>query len=573
MAPNLTLSIKSCSTAWLAALLALLLCMSPTFCLAETTVRDFRVGWVLANPDGAFDRPTIGINGQWPIPQLKVTVGDRMILNVHNDLGNTTTSLHFHGLFQNGTNHMDGAVGVTQCAISPGSSFTYDILFEQPGTYWYHSHSKGQYMDGLRGAIVVHDPTGPYEGEYDEEIVLSISDWYHELSIDLIDQLISVKNPTGAEPVPHSALINDTQNLKIPIKPDTTYLVRFVNIGGFAAQYVWFEGHSMQIVEVDGVWTEPANADMLYITPAQRYSVLLTTRGDMSANFALICAMDEDLFDVIPEGQNSNTTAWLVYDATRPLPEPQHIESFEAAFFNDITYIQPKVPSLYTTLSVGGTNANNRIVYGSHTNTHIFKRHDVIELILNNGDDGRHPFHLHGHNFQVVHRSGENDGVFNPNDYAASDFPRVPMRRDTLFVEGNGNFVIRFRADNPGVWLFHCHIEWHMDQGLVATFVEAPEALQSLQVPDSHFEVCRAAGKPTVGNAAGNSVDIFDLEGENKPPGRLPEGFTAKGYVALFFSTVAALLGMAAIAWYGLIDPNVKDQSADRQLLINREGE
>ncbi|CAK7567997.1 MAG: hypothetical protein SEPTF4163_005975 [Sporothrix epigloea] len=584
--------------------------MSPTLCLAETTIRDFHVGWLLANPDGALDRPTIGINGQWPIPQLKVTVGDRMILNVHNDLGNISTSLHFHGLFQNGTNHMDGAVGVTQCAIPPGSSFTYDILFEQPGTYWYHSHSEGQYMDGLRGAIVVHDPDGPYERAYDEEIVLSISDWYHELSFDLIDQLINVENPTGAEPVPHAALINDTQNLVIPVKPDTTYLVRFVNIGGFAAQYVWFEGHSMRVVEVDGVWTEAAHADMLYLTPAQRYSVLLTTRGDTSANFALICAMDEDLFDVIPEGQNSNVTAWLVYDATRPLPEPQHVESFEAlddyglvpvdrlpifehvdysfslnvqmdnlrdganyAFFNDITYTQPKVPSLYTTLSVGGTKASNPIVYGSHTNTHIFKHHDVIELILNNGDDGRHPFHLHGHNFQVVHRSGENDGAFSPDDYQATDFPRVPMRRDTLFVEGNGNFVIRFRADNPGVWLFHCHIEWHMDQGLVATFVEAPEVLQSLAVPDNHFEVCRAAGKLTGGNAAGNAVDFFDLEGENKPPGRLPEGFTAKGYVALFFSTIAALLGMAAIAWYGLIDPFVEDSSADRQLLINREGE
>lgn len=330
MAPNLTLSIRSYRPAWLAVSLALLPSMSPTLCLAETTIRDFHVGWLLANPDGALDRPTIGINGQWPIPQLKVTVGDRMILNVHNDLGNISTSLHFHGLFQNGTNHMDGAVGVTQCAIPPGSSFTYDILFEQPGTYWYHSHSEGQYMDGLRGAIVVHDPDGPYERAYDEEIVLSISDWYHELSFDLIDQLINVENPTGAEPVPHAALINDTQNLVIPVKPDTTYLVRFVNIGGFAAQYVWFEGHSMRVVEVDGVWTEAAHADMLYLTPAQRYSVLLTTRGDTSANFALICAMDEDLFDVIPEGQNSNVTAWLVYDATRPLPEPQHVESFEA---------------------------------------------------------------------------------------------------------------------------------------------------------------------------------------------------------------------------------------------------
>ena len=94
---------------------------------AATLRQDFRVGWVTANPDGAFDRPTIGVNGQWPLPLISATVGDRLILNVHNDLGNASTSIHVHGLFQNGTNYMDGAVGVTQCPIAPGSSFTYDI--------------------------------------------------------------------------------------------------------------------------------------------------------------------------------------------------------------------------------------------------------------------------------------------------------------------------------------------------------------------------------------------------------------------------------------------------------------
>lgn len=90
-------------------------------------VRDFTIGWVTANPDGAFDRPTIGVNGQWPIPLITATVGDSLTLNVHNDLGTESTSLHFHGFFQNGTSHMDGAVGVTQCAIPPGESFTYHI--------------------------------------------------------------------------------------------------------------------------------------------------------------------------------------------------------------------------------------------------------------------------------------------------------------------------------------------------------------------------------------------------------------------------------------------------------------
>ena len=94
---------------------------------AATVTYDFNLTWVTTNPDGAYDRPTIGINGQWPLPRIVATVGDRMVVNVHNQLENRTSSLHFHGLYMNGSTQMDGPVGVSQCAIPPGSSFTYDF--------------------------------------------------------------------------------------------------------------------------------------------------------------------------------------------------------------------------------------------------------------------------------------------------------------------------------------------------------------------------------------------------------------------------------------------------------------
>ena len=111
--------------------------------------------------------------------------------------------------------------------------------------------------------------------------------------MDLMKSFISVSNPTGAEPVPNSALMNDTQNLTVSVEPGKTYMLRMVNIGAFAAQYVWFEGHTMRIVEVDGIYTEPAEADMLYMTAAQRYSVLLTTKNDTTSNFAIVACMDQ----------------------------------------------------------------------------------------------------------------------------------------------------------------------------------------------------------------------------------------------------------------------------------------
>lgn len=185
---------------------------------------------------------------------------------------------------------------------------------------------------------------------------------------------------------------------------------------------------------------------------------------------------------------------------------------------------------------------------------------------MNNDDAGKHPFHLHGHNFQVVQRSEENAGHYDASNHTA--FPPVPMRRDTLMVRPQGNFVIRFKADNPGVWLFHCHIEWHMDSGLVATMVEAPlELQQSLTLPANHLQVCEDSKTLTAGNAAGNTVDLLDLKGQPSPPGPIPAGFTAKGIVALVFSIISALIGMVFIGWYGAMPIGKEDEAAVEQTI------
>lgn len=115
--------------------LAQLLFLFPVFfsiAQCATKTYDFEVSWVSANPDGLQERSVIGINGQWPIPTINVTKGDQLIVNVKNSLGNESTSLHFHGLYQNGTTHMDGPAQVTQCAILPGNTFTYNFTVSAP---------------------------------------------------------------------------------------------------------------------------------------------------------------------------------------------------------------------------------------------------------------------------------------------------------------------------------------------------------------------------------------------------------------------------------------------------------
>lgn len=137
---------------------------------------------------------------------------------------------------------------------------------------------------------------------------------------------------------------------------------------------------------------------------------------------------------------------------------------------------------------------------------------EIIEITLNNLATGHHPFHLHGHHFQVISHRPTNSGPFDP---AEEDFPAVPMHRDAVEVYGLSSAVIRFRADNPGVWLFHYHVQWHVALGMAATIIEDPIELQAitLEIPGPHLEICKAHCIHTGGNAAGNKDNHFNLGG------------------------------------------------------------
>lgn len=485
---------------------------------------DFNVTWVWANPDGAFARSVIGINEQWPLPVINVTVDDTVIINVHNALGNQSTSLHFHGLFQNGTNHMDGVSQVTQCAITPGSSYTYNFTVHQPGTYWYHSHQEAQYPDGLRGVFVVNDPDHPYRSQYDDEIALSVSDWYHKQTPDVL-----VGYGAMSDPSPDANLINDTVNAEIQVQPGRTYLIHLVNVGAFIGQFFWVEDHTLAVVEVDGVYTETSDASMLYIGPGQRYSFLVTIAADQVANIPVVTRMDETSFSM-HGGKPSDIfgRGWLVTGLSNTLniaKKPQkshHLDDLTLApldqepllgpvdrnislnidmhsvagtshwMFNDVNYEVPEMPSLFAALAAGA-NATNPEAYTKHTHTYVLEKDEVVEVQMKNKHSRRHPVHLHGHNFQIIHRSG---GAL--NDTPAD---KSPLRRDTIVVNSHGTLKFRFKANNPGVWIFHCHMEWHAQSGLMATFVEAPMDIQhnyehvlSLPTSMNPTEVCQIAG-------------------------------------------------------------------------------
>ena len=406
---------------------------------------------------------------------------------------------------------MDGTSYVSQCAISPGASFVYNFEAQQPGTYWYHSHEKSQYADGLRGMMVIRDAEDPYRAEYDEELIISLSDWYHEQMPDLLKKFDQPENKMR-DPTPDSNLINDTVGQPIYVEPFKTYLVRLANIGSFVGQYFWVQDHTMTVVEVDGVYTKPQDTGMIHIAAGQRYAFLLNTKAMDEAyqNFPIISRMDKGSFSShVPWPDNLDAVTWLTYDSEASFPEPNYLDGGDSIFalddmslipldeqpllepvdksipmfidmktqedgivhwlFNTVRYQLPVLPSLFSALS-SGVDAADVAAFEKSTQTFVVEHGQIVEVTIHNKHMWKHPIHLHGHNFQVTNRTrGTIEGP--PPGQA-------PMRRDTIVANGHGWLQFRFRADNPGVWLLHCHMEWHAHSGLKATFVEAPLQLQ-----------------------------------------------------------------------------------------------
>ncbi|KAK3110654.1 hypothetical protein LTR53_014833 [Teratosphaeriaceae sp. CCFEE 6253] len=254
------------------------------------TVRD-----EVHNPDGVY-RPMMLVEHQYPGPLIEVNEGDTIVVHIHNQAVNAT-SIHWHGIYQNGTPHMDGTVGITQCPIPSGRNFTYEFTVSgQSGTYWWHAHQGVQSSDGMHGPLIIHswDEKDLQTILYSTDRVLLVSDHYHDLSSALLWQYLK-PDMENNEPVPNSALINgrtirncddlpgrrcdnSTANVGMPtlaLVPNQSHRLRIINVGAFAE-------FQLAVTEVDGTDVLPIRYHRININPGQRYSVIVNTnvKGD-----------------------------------------------------------------------------------------------------------------------------------------------------------------------------------------------------------------------------------------------------------------------------------------------------
>ncbi|KAL2023155.1 hypothetical protein VTK56DRAFT_3761 [Thermocarpiscus australiensis] len=514
---------------------------------AANVTNDWQVTWVWASPDG-FGRPVIGINGHWPCPTIEATVGDTVVIHLTNNLGNQTTGLHFHGVNQVQSNDMDGPSGVTQCPVPPGATVTYRFLVDAPGTFWYHSHNMGQYPDGLRGPLIVHDPDDPYADKYQEEVLLTVSDWYRSQSLAVVQNMLVPSNTHFAPPLPDSIIVNEGLGAHINFTKGKTYRIRVINFAAFASAMMHFDSHTMKVIMNDAAYIQQEDAYMLRVAPAQRYDFLIEASDRDNGNYPFLFSLDvnrdwTNFSD--PVAWPYNYTGYLVMDSSQPLnkidvvnewkpADDSHFKPYDGAAayssydkliqldfqfcfdqngypracFNNLTYITQSVPTLYSAATTGDSNTDP-VIYGQ-VNPFIVDYGDTVQIVINNMDGATHPFHLHGHHFQVLDRPRSGTGNWPGRD---TNYAATPPMRDTVTVMANSHAVLRFQAKNPGVWLFHCHIEWHVEMGLTATIVEAPDQLRGQTFPQDHIDACKKMGMPYQGNAAGNTQNYTDTTG------------------------------------------------------------
>ncbi|KAJ2451820.1 ferroxidase fet3 [Coemansia sp. RSA 2336] len=485
-----------------------------------------------------------------PIPPVHVTQGDILAITVHNSL-DVPTSLHAHGLLYNGTSFMDGAGMVTQCGIPPGDSFTYIIhTQDQAGTFWIRGSYNGQNADGLRTALIIHEKQKP--ASYDDEELLTLEDWY---PLEFPNKMAIDDGPGSAYKMKPSypfGLINGYDgNLTktIHFHPGKRYRFRVVSF----ATTMWFKfslpGHTMHVVEVDGVDSEPFRVDGLDISPGQRFSVLVDAHNSTSYNYVYNCTMYANFVPRVNGLSPRTYLGKIEYDKSAPtrlisrsdeqlkwadvveltpqnkqplLPADLQVKLASLRFngtdniphslLGDLPYASPLVPTLFSAFTMGKL-ASNSSIYGPQAEAHVLKHMEVVEIVIDNPIPMEHSLYLHGHKVQVVELGPSGNATeYNRPVATVRKAGKWPMRQDTVFIPALQYAKLRFRADNPGVWLFRCQAEVHLHMGMAVTFVEAPDVLQRQQtLPQELSQMCLKQNIKASGNAAGNQG--FDLSG------------------------------------------------------------
>ncbi|KAI1487645.1 multicopper oxidase [Biscogniauxia mediterranea] len=460
---------------------------------------------VTVAPDGV-SRSAMAVNGSIPGPTLFADWGDTVTVHVTNSLTTSKngTSIHWHGIRQNYTNENDGVVSITQCPTAVGETVTYTWRALQYGSSWYHSHFALQAWEGIFGGIVIN---GPATANYDEDLgMLFLNDWDHST----VDELW-VDAETNGPPELDNGLINGTNTYEdggyrfnTTFTSGTSYRLRLVNAAVDTHFKFSIDNHTLQVIASDLVPIEPYTTTVLDIGMGQRYDIIVTADQAATADSFWMRAIPQaacsdnantdDIKGIVYYGTSTTTPTTTGYDYTDSCDdETANIVPYLSKTVGDAGYstLEDATTTVVDGLFKWTLNSTSMLVDWEDPtllqvvqNVTTFETDDaVIEIatadqwvymVIETTLAIPHPIHLHGHDFFVL---AQDTGTY------SSDVTlnlSNPPRRDTAMLPSSGYLVMAFQADNPGVWLMHCHIGWHTSEGFALQFVERYSEIPSI---------------------------------------------------------------------------------------------
>jgi FtsP/CotA-like multicopper oxidase with cupredoxin domain len=491
---------------------------------------EFTVQNVTIAPDGV-SRYGLVINGQVPGPKVEANWGDWISITLHNTLQHNGTSLHMHGLRQFETNEMDGVPSITQCPVAPGDSLTYTFRADNYGTSWYHSHFALQTYEGFFGPVVIHGPTAL---TYDYEETITLSDWSHTP----VDQMIDAAQHVGPFPANgprtlDTGLINGVNiwgadgsanqigdRFVLNVKPNKKYLLRIISSSIQATWKLQIDGHKFKVIAADFVPIIPYETTVLNVNIGQRYDIVFET--DQTPGNYWMRSDNQETCGSIRQGKDikaivhyqgtdlvkpsSTPYAYFEQCVDESLADLVPIVPFSvgaaADRVNERIFIAPYAPvnpnvfrwtlsdaffqTEWSNPSLGGIISTGEVPYTGNLVIEAPKLGEWIYIIIDSVLPVPHPIHLHGHDFFIV---AQGPGLYN------SDIPlnlNNPPRRDVALMPGSGHLVIAYLADNPGVWLLHCHLGWHNAMGFALQIVEGLDDINDTIADPGQFDrTCR----------------------------------------------------------------------------------
>jgi FtsP/CotA-like multicopper oxidase with cupredoxin domain len=410
---------------------------------------------------------TWAYNNQVPAREIRLRKGERLRAELTNALPQGVT-VHWHGIAI--VNDMDGVPPLTQAAVPNGQTFTYDFVVPDAGTYWFHSHVGTQLDRGLYGPLIIEDPDEKVD--YDDELVVVLDDWIDGTGTNP-DQVFENLRKTGMKPMepggpgvtPATPLGQDGGDVTYPYfiingrvakdpqvadyRTGQRIRMRVINAGSDTAFRVAVPGTSMTVIQTDGYPVVPVQADSVILGMGERVDAIITVNESLPVvavpygkpghaqlnmrvnNRPATVNVDEFVASVRTQAPLDTATLSPAPEVTLPAKEPDQIIDARLAGPVD-GYNWPINGKLYDPPRDGVAVRPNQRVRIRYINESMMF----------------HPFHLHGHTFQVMN----------------GDTPKA--RKDTVLVPPLQTVDVDFDTDNPGKWITHCHNTYHLEAGM-----------------------------------------------------------------------------------------------------------